>query len=221
MLPFSLPRIFDPVYCDGGPSSSSSSKTISAITSLKSAIKAPESELRRWRKTFDSNATVAKDDQKCVTYLLLWRMHAYVSITPLVFICRFLDKDSFVNAIAPSEDLTKIGREQYSILFKVADTQKRGLVSWDDFVVFQTLLKRPDADYWIAFQYFDVCVVAYLKLSMKFNEPVTLGTLLELLPSMSLKTYFRLIWARTAYLSTLIGELPALGSLGSNSLINV
>jgi solute carrier family 25 aspartate/glutamate transporter 12/13 len=29
-------------------------------------------------------------------------------------------------------------------------------MSWDDFVVFQTLLKRPDADYYIAFQYFDV-----------------------------------------------------------------
>jgi solute carrier family 25 aspartate/glutamate transporter 12/13 len=30
------------------------------------------------------------------------------------------------------------------------------LVSWDDFTVFETLLKRPDADYWMAFQYFDV-----------------------------------------------------------------
>lgn len=72
---------------------------------------------------------------------------------------RFLNRESFVNAIAPSEDLTKIGRAQYSILFKVADSRKRGLVSWDDFAVFQTLLKRPDADYWIAFQYFDVYVL--------------------------------------------------------------
>lgn len=47
---------------------------------------------------------------------------------------------------------------QFATLFRVADTSKRGLVSWDDFVVFETLLKRPDADYWIAFQYFDVCV---------------------------------------------------------------
>ena len=71
---------------------------------------------------------------------------------------RFLNTEQFVNAIAPQADLTKIGRAQFSILFKVADSQKRGLVSWDDFTVFQTLLKRPDADYWIAFQYFDVCV---------------------------------------------------------------
>ena len=31
---------------------------------------------------------------------------------------------------------------QFAILFKVADANKRGLVSWDDFTVFQTLLKR-------------------------------------------------------------------------------
>lgn len=69
---------------------------------------------------------------------------------------RFLDPESFVNAIAPKGDLTKIDRAQFSILFRVADTSRRGLVSWEDFTVFETLLKRPDADYWIAFQYFDV-----------------------------------------------------------------
>lgn len=73
---------------------------------------------------------------------------------------RYLDPESFVNAIAPKGDLTKIGRTQFAILFRVADTSRRGLVSWDDFTVFETLLKRPDADYWMAFQYFDVYVVA-------------------------------------------------------------
>ena len=67
-----------------------------------------------------------------------------------------MDRDNFVNAIAPTGDLTKIGRAQFAILFRVADTSKRGLVSWSDFTVFETLLKRPDADYWMAFQYFDV-----------------------------------------------------------------
>ena len=47
-------------------------------------------------------------------------------------------------------------RSQFALLFRVADTSKRGLVSWEDFIVFETLLKRPDADYWMAFQYFDV-----------------------------------------------------------------
>jgi solute carrier family 25 (mitochondrial aspartate/glutamate transporter), member 12/13 len=67
-----------------------------------------------------------------------------------------LDRDSFVNAIAPSEDFTKIRRDQFAVLFKVADQSNRDLVSWDDFTVFQTLLKRPDADYLIAFKFFDV-----------------------------------------------------------------
>lgn len=71
---------------------------------------------------------------------------------------RYLNADQFVNAIAPKSDLTKMGRAQFATLFPVADSAKRGLVSWDDFVVFETILKRPDADYWIAFQYFDVYV---------------------------------------------------------------
>lgn len=69
---------------------------------------------------------------------------------------RFLDREQFVNAIAPKGDLTRIGRSQFAILFRVADIAKRGLLSWDDFMIFQTVLKRPDAEYYIAFQYFDV-----------------------------------------------------------------
>lgn len=69
---------------------------------------------------------------------------------------RYLDQDTFVNAIAPKGDLDKIDRAQYAILFRVADSARRGLVSWDDFCVFETMLKRPDADYWMAFQYFDM-----------------------------------------------------------------
>jgi solute carrier family 25 aspartate/glutamate transporter 12/13 len=73
-----------------------------------------------------------------------------------------LDPESFVNAIAPKNDLTKIGREQFAILFRIADASRRGLVSWEDFTVFETLLKRPDADYWMAFRYFDVQVLSQL-----------------------------------------------------------
>ena len=74
---------------------------------------------------------------------------------------RFLDRDQFVNAIAPKGDLTRISRSQFAILFRVADAAKRGLLSWDDFIYFQTLLKRPDADYYMAFQYFDVYARIY------------------------------------------------------------
>ncbi|KAF5388492.1 hypothetical protein D9757_004726 [Collybiopsis confluens] len=70
--------------------------------------------------------------------------------------------ERFVNAIAPAGDLSKISKAQFAILFKVADTSKRGFVSWEDFTVFETLLKRPDADYWMAFQFFDVDNSGYI-----------------------------------------------------------
>ena len=73
-----------------------------------------------------------------------------------------MDIESFVDAIAPKSDLSKMGRAQFAILFKVADGSKRGRVSWDDFTIFQTLLKRPDADYWIAFKYFDTFVLPFV-----------------------------------------------------------
>ncbi|KAI0931506.1 hypothetical protein AcV5_005022 [Taiwanofungus camphoratus] len=131
MFPLSLPRIFPTVHCDNDELAVSS-RTVSALRHVKSVMSVPETELRRWRRNFDANATTVVDGEK------------------------FLGSDQFVNAIAPAGDLTKIGRAQFGILFRVADSHKRGLVSWDDFVVFETLLKRPDADYWIAFQYFDV-----------------------------------------------------------------
>ncbi|KAI0094463.1 mitochondrial carrier [Irpex rosettiformis] len=108
------------------------SRTANAIQTVRSAMAVPENELKRWRRTFETNAQTTVEGEK------------------------FLNPEQFVNAIAPKSDLTKIGRAQFATLFRVADTNKRGLVSWDDFVVFETILKRPDADYWIAFEYFDV-----------------------------------------------------------------
>ena len=120
---------------------------------MKHAIHAPESELRRWRKTFDAHAKVTVGGEKCVHYIHTCLTDAYAWL-----LHSFLDVESFVDAIAPANDLSKLGRAQFATLFKVADSSKRGLVSWDDFTIFQTILKRPDADYWIAFKYFDVCV---------------------------------------------------------------
>lgn len=117
------------VHCDTQVNSSFAG---SALKTVRNAVATPESELRRWRRVFDANAKAVVNGEK------------------------YLDPENFVNAIAPRGDLSKIGRAQFAILFRVADTSRRGLVSWDDFTVFETMLKRPDADYWIAFQYFDV-----------------------------------------------------------------
>ncbi|KAI0294929.1 mitochondrial inner membrane protein [Russula brevipes] len=118
------------VHADSGnPDGSATSRVVETV---KSAVRVQESEIKRWRRTFDANAKAVVDDEK------------------------LLDREQFVNAIAPKGDLTRIGRAQFATLFRVADISKRGFLSWDDFVIFQTLLKRPDADYYIAFQYFDV-----------------------------------------------------------------
>ncbi|KAF9454175.1 mitochondrial carrier [Macrolepiota fuliginosa MF-IS2] len=128
-------QILPTVHCDAPEPKNSALK--SALKSVRTAVAVPESELKRWRRTFESNAKVVNGE-------------------------KFLDPESFVSAIAPKGDLTKIDRAQFAILFRVADASRRGLVSWEDFTVFETLLKRPDADYWIAFQYFDVDDSGYI-----------------------------------------------------------
>lgn len=135
MFPPELPRLLRTLHCDDGargPPGPDQTKLSTAISAVRGAVSVQESELKRWKRLFDTHARLGDDGE------------------------RYLDTESFVKAIAPTEDLTKIGRKQFSILFRVADTSKRGLVSWEDFVVFETLLKRPDADYFVAFQYFDV-----------------------------------------------------------------
>lgn len=132
MSPLPQLALFAKLQCDSPDKPTVVSRASTALQTVKSAMSVPENELKRWRRTFDTNAQTAVGEEK------------------------FLNVEQFVNAIAPKSDLSKIGRAQFATLFRVADATKRGLVSWDDFVVFETILKRPDADYWIAFQYFDV-----------------------------------------------------------------
>ena len=164
MSPFT--RLFPTIHCDTGENQSTA--TTSVLSTVKSAVTVPESELKRWRKAFDVNAKVEINGEKwaCPNWL---SHYDYADEIPCA---RFMDQDNFVNAIAPG-DLSKIGRSQFAILFRVADSSKRGLVSWSDFQVFETVLKRPDADYWMAFQYFDVsdtllCFHSDLTLSVIF-----------------------------------------------------
>ncbi|KAK4683810.1 hypothetical protein P7C73_g6410, partial [Tremellales sp. Uapishka_1] len=108
-------------------------KVASTIKSAGSLVQPADNELTRWRKTFERSASEGSDGIK------------------------YLNSSQFIDAIAPTnEGFSRIKREQYSVLFKVADSTRRGLVSFEDFVVFETLLKRPDADYQLAFQVFDV-----------------------------------------------------------------
>ncbi|KAI5294976.1 mitochondrial aspartate-glutamate transporter agc1 [Ascosphaera acerosa] len=70
---------------------------------------------------------------------------------------RYMGQQEFIDAIAPSdEDYHKIRREQYSILFQVADRKRTGKLSQQDWAAFQTLLSKPDAEYEVAFKLFDI-----------------------------------------------------------------
>src|SRR5271169_228089 len=67
-----------------------------------------------------------------------------------------LSESAFVDAITPEgEDYHKIKREQYAILFLVADRRRRGTVNLQDWMAFENLLAKPDAEYDIAFRLFD------------------------------------------------------------------
>ncbi|ANB13369.1 Agc1p [Sugiyamaella lignohabitans] len=84
------------------------------------------------RKTFDKFASIIENGQK------------------------YLSQDDFLNAIAPpNEDYHKIHRNSYAVLFQVADRSKAGRVSWNDWVAFENMLDKPDAEYEIAFRLFD------------------------------------------------------------------
>jgi solute carrier family 25 aspartate/glutamate transporter 12/13 len=50
----------------------------------------------------------------------------------------------------------KIKRDQYGILFSVADRRKIGRISLTDWAAFENLLVKPDAEYEIAFRLFDI-----------------------------------------------------------------
>ncbi|KAI1352532.1 mitochondrial carrier domain-containing protein [Xylaria sp. FL0043] len=65
--------------------------------------------------------------------------------------------DEFIDAIAPAdEDYSKIHRDQYGILFRVADRSGSGRVTLGDWATFLNLLNKSDAEYEIAFRLFDV-----------------------------------------------------------------
>ncbi|KAG0664788.1 mitochondrial aspartate-glutamate transporter agc1 [Rhodotorula mucilaginosa] len=111
---------------------SSSSANAQEIGGAK-APSTSSAELDRWRKTFYNFATRDTVDD------------GEVYLTP----------PDFVSAVAPEGDFAKISREQYALLFKVADRRKCGRVNFDDFVAFEEVLKKPAAEFDVAFRIFD------------------------------------------------------------------
>ncbi|KAF9174136.1 mitochondrial aspartate-glutamate transporter agc1 [Mortierella sp. AD011] len=90
-----------------------------------------EAAIERYKRAFQKFASIEKNGEK------------------------FMTKEDFVDAIAPDEDYKRVQRSQYGVLFNVADQSKNGVLSLSDFIVFENLLSRPDAEYEIAFRLFD------------------------------------------------------------------
>ncbi|KAF9116585.1 mitochondrial aspartate-glutamate transporter agc1 [Mortierella sp. AM989] len=90
-----------------------------------------EAAIERYKRAFQKFASIEKNGEK------------------------FMTKEDFVDAIAPGEDYKRLQRSQYGVLFSVADQSKSGILSLTDFIVFENLLSRPDAEYEIAFKLFD------------------------------------------------------------------
>ena len=70
MFPLGLPRLFPALHCDvgtGGPPASDHKKLSTAISAVKGAMSVQESELKRWKRIFDTHAKPGDDGEKYVT----------------------------------------------------------------------------------------------------------------------------------------------------------
>ncbi|TGJ85985.1 hypothetical protein E0Z10_g2758 [Xylaria hypoxylon] len=114
---------------------------MSSSTTVKEAVKSsllgseePANLSASYRATFFSNARKDEETDEPV-----------------------MGPDEFITAIAPAdEDYSKIHRDQYGILFSVADRSGSGQVTLGDWAAFLNLLNKSDAEYEIAFRLFDV-----------------------------------------------------------------
>ena len=61
MFPFPFLRYLSPATCD---EAAPNTRAKAALSSLTQAVAAPETELRRWRKTFDANAKAEVNGEK-------------------------------------------------------------------------------------------------------------------------------------------------------------
>ncbi|RKP14113.1 mitochondrial carrier domain-containing protein [Piptocephalis cylindrospora] len=91
-------------------------------------------------------------DTDAAHYQLLFTQHARTFHNGEAF----LSQAEFIDAITgPSEDFSRFSRSHYAVLFHLADRQQSGLISLPDFVAFERLLAKPDAEYEVAFRLFD------------------------------------------------------------------
>jgi solute carrier family 25 aspartate/glutamate transporter 12/13 len=70
MFPLDLPRLFPTFRCDDGAEDQPApdqKKLSTAISAVKGAISVQESELKRWKRLFDTHARLGDDGEKYVS----------------------------------------------------------------------------------------------------------------------------------------------------------
>lgn len=75
---------------------------------------------------------------------------------PKAYTCTYLGQEPATDRQSGAWLQGKIKREQYGLLFRVADRKSSGKVSLADWATFNNLLAKADAEYEIAFRLFDV-----------------------------------------------------------------
>ncbi|KAI8053971.1 mitochondrial carrier domain-containing protein [Syncephalis plumigaleata] len=65
----------------------------------------------------------------------------------------YLDADSFLDMMATRP--VRLSEEHCRLLFDTADRRRQNRVSLDDFIAFQKIISRPDAEYQLAYRVFD------------------------------------------------------------------
>ncbi|PWW77120.1 mitochondrial carrier [Tuber magnatum] len=97
------------------------------------------------------------EHQPSLTAKIKENFEKFASITEPTTGEKLMSKENFIDAIAPpDQDFHKIQRDQYAILFDIADRRSRGVLNIQDWATFENLLAKPDAEYQIAFRLFDV-----------------------------------------------------------------
>jgi len=77
MFPLDLPRLFPKLHCDDGTEGQPTpdhKKLSTAISAVKDAISVQESELKRWKRIFDTHAKPGDDGEKYVSLSVLSRL---------------------------------------------------------------------------------------------------------------------------------------------------
>ena len=85
MFPLDLPRVFPTLHCDDGTEGQPTpdhKKLSTAISAVKGAISVQESELKRWKRIFDTHAKPGDDGEKYVSPSVISRLFPIYSLAP-------------------------------------------------------------------------------------------------------------------------------------------